>query len=469
MSKKVLLPIAFPWLLAELLQYEPGLSYLIAWLGSFFIFRLTIISTLRYRPMDLAFSQQIMRPIILLQLVFAGFMCCTSIFYFTDQFYYGYFKEEFITNLKLIAYCQRLALLGHTALVYGIIWSMNRKCPSNYRLAIPLIPLLIKLCLVSYGVSIILEKIPALIQFKYNLMAVSMACGTLTLALTLVQKKLLPFLFGIIVLAANMMTASFSGFKEAVIIQLIFLLCLLFPHYKKTVSLAAIPCLYICLYVLPTFTLIVRQQAWTGLRSKEDARTLAFQTFFDEDSESLIQENNWQFLTTRLSEIKMFCQFVAKTPREQSYNGEILQNALYALIPRAFWPEKPNTETVAMERVYTYHVVHRASAASAKTRPIVDAYLTGGSLAIFISLFFYGFIAQQLCNSAERLFAGYQFGCVIVFNGIFQQLWRGNTFEFLLNNILYGYILMRLIFLCLSTCKILIPVNDENPAHYARL
>lgn len=469
MSKKVLLPIAFPWLLAELLQYEPCLSYLIAWLGSFFIFYLTITSAIRYMPVDLPRSQQIMRPIILLQLVFAGFMCCTSIFYFIDQLYYGYFREEFITDLYLIAYCQRLALLGHTALVYGIIWSINRQSPVNYRFTGPLLPLLIKLCLVSYGVSITLEKIPALIQFKYNLLAVSMACGTLTLVLALVQKKLLPFLFGIVVLAANILTASLSGFKEAIIIQLIFLLCLLFPHYKKTVSLATIPCLYICLYILPTFTLIVRQQAWTGLRSKEDARIQAFQTFFDEDSESLILENNWQFLTTRLSEIKMFSQFVVRTPREQSYNREILQNALYALVPRALWSEKPNTEAVAMERVYAYHVVHRASAASAKTRPIVDAYLTGGSLAIWISLFFYGVIAQLLCNSAERLFAGYQFGCVIIFNGIFQQLWRGNTFEFLLNNILYGYILMRLIFLCLSICKILIPVNDENPAHYARV
>jgi hypothetical protein len=469
MSKKVLLPIAFPWLLAELLQYEPSLSYLAAWLGSFFIFYLTIISGTRYTPVDLPFTRQIMRPIILMQLVFAGFMCCTSIFYFIDQLYHSYFKEGFDTDLKLIAYCQRLALLGHTALVYGIIWRMNRQTPINYRLSVPLVPLLIKLCLASYGISIILEKFTALIQFRYNLMAVSIACATLTLVMGMVQKKLLSVLFGIIVLMANILTASLTGFKETIIIQLVLLLCLLFPYYKKTVALAAIPCLYVCLYVLPTFTLIIRQQSWAGLRNKEDARTLAFQTFFEEDSENQILENNWQFLTTRLSEIKMFGRFVNQTPRAQPYNWEIIQNALYALIPRAFWPEKPNTEAVAMERVYTYHVVQRASAASAKTRPIVDAYLTGGSLAIWISLFAYGFISQQLCETAERLFAGYQFGCVIIFNGIFQQLWRGNTFEFLLNNILYGYILMHLIFLCLSICKILIPVNNENPAHHTRL
>lgn len=120
--------------------------------------------------------------------------------------------------------------------------------------------------------------------------------------------------------------------------------------------------------------------------------------------------------------------------------------ALKAIIPRAIWPEKPESEALAMERVYQTGIVNRASTASAKTRPIVDAYLSGGPTIIVLSFFVYGFLVQKLCNLCERRLGGYTVGCSIIFNGIFQCLWRGNTLEFMLNNIVYGCLLMQIIF-----------------------
>src|SRR4051812_19506985 len=79
---KTLLPVYLPWLLSLSTSYYPVLSYLIAWLGSFFIFYITIRSPLSYHSIDTQLKDQIMRPIVLVQLIFAGFMCCTSIFYF---------------------------------------------------------------------------------------------------------------------------------------------------------------------------------------------------------------------------------------------------------------------------------------------------------------------------------------------------------------------------------------------------
>jgi len=73
-----------PWLLALLFKDYYILSYLIAWLGSFFIFYLTFTGKVRPLPHDLSFSNQLMRPIFLIQIIFAGYMCCTSIFYFLD-------------------------------------------------------------------------------------------------------------------------------------------------------------------------------------------------------------------------------------------------------------------------------------------------------------------------------------------------------------------------------------------------
>lgn len=472
MHKKVLIPITFPWFLAELLAYDPLLSYAIAWLGSFFIFYLSLYAAFRYHHQDLPLHQQIMRPLVLIQVIFAGFMCCSSIFYFADHLGYGYIgsigNSFFLASPKtaLIAYCQRLALLAHIGLVYGLILGIKDQQIIKYHLVKPGASFLIKFCMISYGLTFLLNAFPALIQFKYNLTYISISCGTLIFLGGLLNKNLLIFLFGSLVCALNLIQASLSGYKEAVIVQLILLLFLLFPHYKKIACILLIPALYTCIYILPTFSMVIRTQSWINKKTEKEASLAAMETFFNNGKADYIVENNWKFLTNRFSEIEMFSQFVAQTPSQRPYSWQILSNTLQALIPKALWPEKPSTEAIAMQRVYEYGVIQKASAASAKTRPIVDAYLIGGPIAIFIAMLLYGLTAQWLCQTAERLFGGYQLGCIVIFNGIFQQLWRGNTFEFLFNNICYGYVLMQLIFLFLRLIHILIPATaHENIAH----
>ena len=44
-----------------------------------------------------------------------------------------------------------------------------------------------------------------------------------------------------------------------------------------------------------------------------------------------------------------------------------------------------------------------------------------------------------------------------MFNGCFQELWRGNNFEFMLNNIVFGFVTMWLVFLALRKLHILVP------------
>jgi len=472
MYKKILILIPLAWCLAELLAYDPVLSYAIAWLGSFFIFYLSLYSAFRYHQQDLPLHQQIMRPLILIQIIFAGFMCCSSIFYVADHLGYGYISANgnalFLTNPKteLIARCQRLALLAHIGLVYGLIIGINNQQAIKYHLVKPGAHFLIKCCLISFGLTFLLNTFPALIQFKYNLIYISISAGTLIFLGGILNKSLPNFLFGSLVCSLNFIQASLSGYKEAIIVQLILLLFLLFPHYKKATCILLIPILYACIYILPTFSVVIRAQSWINKKSEKEASLAAMETFFNNDKADYIVENNWKFLTNRFSEIEMFSQFVAQTPSQRPYSWQILSNSLQALIPKALWQEKPSTEALAMQRVYAYGVIQKASAASAKTRPIVDAYLIGGPIAIFMAMLLYGLTAQWLCQTAERLFGGYQLGCIVIFNGIFQQLWRGNTFEFLFNNICYGYLLMLFIFLFLRLNNILIPAKThENTAH----
>ena len=112
-----------------------------------------------------------------------------------------------------------------------------------------------------------------------------------------------------------------------------------------------------------------------------------------------------------------------------------------------------------MERVYEAGVASRISSVSAKTRPVVDGYVSAGFIGVFIAIFLYGWITQWLCNKAEEWFGGYELGCIVMFNAIFQQLWRGNNFEFLLNNIFYGFIAMYVIYWILKKSGTLTELN----------
>ncbi|TDO23160.1 exosortase Y-associated Wzy-like protein [Pedobacter duraquae] len=469
-KEKILLPIYFPVLLAYIFQFSPVTSYLISWLGTFMIFYWTILSPVKYIQLDLPLSKQIMRPIVLTQLVFAGFMCSTSIFFFMDHLGYQYFSrvngQFFIPNAltENIAACQRYCLVAHVALVTGLIWATKLDLKIKYIFKVDTDKILIQICGFSYLLGIVLSRISAVVQFSYMFIFMSLFAGSLTLVKGIVKKRPNLVAIGGGVFLFNLVAATLSGYKESVINNLLILVFLLFPYYKKFILLISIPLICLLLYILPTLANTIRSQSWSGETTAEEARDDAYDVLTNEDNINDIHETNWQFLTNRLSEINMFTQYVEHVPSAHPYYGfEILKDSFYALIPRFLWSGKPNTEQVSMERVYESNVANRLSSVSAKTRPVVDGYLSAGVFGIFVSMLIYGYLTQWLCNQAESLFGGYEMGCIIVFNGIFQQLWRGNNWEFLLNNILYGYILLVVLFNLLKQKNILVrTLPDEE-------
>lgn len=460
------IPIFIVFFISLGLYDIPLLSYLIAWLGSFYIFYLTWFSKHKTIKKDLPVASQIMRPIFLLQLVFTGFMCCTSIFYFIDHLGYEYFEkinaEKFVSNEQtyLIAKCQRLNLLAHIALVWGILWKQNTETnkknyifssqETNYQW--------LRLGIGFYIAAIGFQFIPGLFQFSIYFNNMAIFCASLLLLKGLRTKDAMLLTYGALMFGINFINATLTGYKEHILVNVIILFALLFPYYKRTIAVFTLPTVYILLYILPTYAMIVRQQSWSGGKSAEEARSEAFETIFQEDNEEKIVETNWSFLTNRFSEIGMFTQFVDYVPEKRDYyQWEILENSTLAVVPRILYPNKPITETIAMERVYEANVVDRNSSVSAKTRPVVDAYLSFGYWGVFFFLFALGYLIQFFCNTAERWFGGYEFGCIVMFNGCFQVLWRGNNFEFMLNNILYGFVTMWLVFMMLRKMQILVP------------
>nr|WP_207422782.1 hypothetical protein [Pedobacter sp. SYSU D00873] len=417
-----------------------------------------------------------MRPIFLQQLIFAGFMCCTSIFYFIDSMGYKYFEQiakvdlaAVEESLLLVAKCQRLSVLGHAALVTGLLIA-QKKTPKeieNYR---PINRIAIETWTVRIGiialiVSLAFEKLPGLFQFSIGFYNVTIFCGAVTLVRGIRNKNIILVAWGGGVFVLNLAVASLSGYKEPLIVNFIILFCLLYPYYKKEVIVAAIPFFLLLFYIAPTYSTVIRKQSWTGESTAEDARQEALQILLSE--ESSLDETNWSFLTGRLSEIGMFTKFVQTTPDIiPYYNLEIATNSALLIIPRALWKNKPITEDIAMERVYAAGVVDDRSSVSAKARPIVDAYLSGGLIGILIYMFSLGYVSQTLCNLAESLFGGYEIGCIIFFNGFFQILWRGESTEFMVNSVFWSFVAMIVFWLGLRLTNYL---EKSNPFDYTKI
>ncbi|MFP5081152.1 exosortase Y-associated Wzy-like protein [Pedobacter sp. JCM 36344] len=453
---KIISLVYMPCLLSLIFTFDPTISFFIAWFGSFYIFYITIFSSLAPLRTSKNGTVPVMKPIILIQIIFAGFMCCTSIFYFL---------EHSDGEVNLISYCQRLSLLAHSSMVSGMILTIRSEKKVNKVTFNPSLNLILSICLISYLSAKSLNYLAPLIQFKYPLQVLSITSAVYLFVKAAAAKHFIHILVGLSIFGIHFIESTLTGFKEGVIVQILTLAFVAFHYYRKVVLITTFPILLFSLYVLPTYTTIMRAESWKNGKSMSSARLQAYETFFNDESEYLIIENNWMFLTNRFSEIGMFVKYIKHTPDHRDFIGlEILGNVLDSLIPRFLWVNKPITEDVAMRRVYDAGVANRSSEVSAKTRPVVDGYLIAGATGVFLVMLGYGMITQIISNTAEKLFGGYELGGILIFNSLFQQLWRGNTFEFLINNVIYGFLLMLIIYAMMNVMNVfsVITQNENN-------
>jgi len=459
-----LLFLFIPWLIALVCEANPLVSYLIAWLGSFFIFFVTLTGRIRPLPDDRSFANQIMRPIILVQVIFAGYMASTSIFYLLNALGYENFKLPSFTplvdlgKLQLIAQCQRYYCLGHAAFVSGIICFMRYPIKLKVKVETKSISnLLLVTALITFPLSVLFLRIPGLSQFSNQSSSLSFLAGTLALAFAIPQKKIFNTGLSLFLYLSNFYTALLSGFKEPILLSVVVLGIFLYPTYKKIVLFTFVPMVAVLFILLPTYASTFRQNAWAGDESADAASQTALDAALKSGASN--DDTNWGFLVYRLSEIDMFTEFVQSTPSKIDFYGfNLVKQSATVIIPRIFWPNKPNTEDLVMQRVYDAGVINRNSVVSAKPAYIVDAYLSGGALGVFLALFIYGALAQLISIKAEEMFGGYLLGTALIFSGLFQIFWRGLSFEFIVNNVFWSYISMLLIAKFLRFRNILQPV-----------
>jgi hypothetical protein len=439
-----------PWIISLIFASYPTFSYFIAWLGSFFIFFMTLTGQIVPLPDDRSFADQIMRPVILVQIIFAGYMCCTSIFYYMSLLGYNYFEHIpfFLADtakLQLAAKCQRYYCLGHAAMISGILLVMHYPDEPTYKVQPEkLSKFLYYATIISFPLAIVFLKIPGLSQFANQFSSLSFMASALGLAFAIPEKKVTNIVVCFIFYAFNFYTAMASGFKEPVILSVMVLGLFLYPVYKKIVLLVFIPVLLVLFLVLPTYVSVIRQNRWMGGEDADVATSQALNAAINQGANA--DESTWTFLVGRLSEIDMFTGYVESTPKKINYyHFELVKQSFTVLLPRIFWPSKPVTEQMVMQRVYDAGVVSPYSNVSAKPAYIVDSYLSWGGWGVFVFLFIYGVVAQSISQKAELLFGGYTLGTALVFSGLFQIFWRGLSFEFILNSVVWGYISMLIL------------------------
>jgi hypothetical protein len=348
--------------------------------------------------------------------------------------------------------------LGHAAFVTGILMFM--KYPEKHKYYVErekIANILFTTAFVTLPLSYLFLKIPGLSQFANQFTSLSFIAGTLALAFAIPQKKIWNTLVCLILYIFNFYGALISGFKEPIIISVLVLGIFLYPYYKKTIVLTFVPLLILLFVLLPTYNRIFRENAWSGDTNVSDASQLAVDAALNTNNSQIqVDDSNWGFLAFRLSEIDMFTTFVQSTPEKvKFYNLQLLKQSAIVLTPRIFWPSKPITEELVMSRVYDAGVINRGSTVSAKPAFVVDSYLSFGGIGVFVFLFLYGATAQLISIKAEKLFGGYVLGTALIFSGLFQIMWRGLSFEFIINTIFWSYISMLVIQKMLIATRVL--------------
>ncbi|MDB5136113.1 MAG: hypothetical protein JWP37_2716 [Mucilaginibacter sp.] len=214
------LTLFIPYVLALVFKSDPALSFIIAWLGSFFIFYITLSGWVKPLPNDLSVAEQLMRPIFLVQIIFAGYTCCTSIFYFLNVLGYQDFQiisDNFLVDnekLQLTAQCQRYYCLGHAAFVTGILVFMRYPVERKYYFEkAKLANILFVAAILALPISFMFLRIPGLSQFSYQFSSLSFIAGTLALAFAIPEKKIWNTLICIFLYFFNFYQALTSGLK----------------------------------------------------------------------------------------------------------------------------------------------------------------------------------------------------------------------------------------------------------------
>ena len=464
-----------PFGLAAALAPVPLVSYLVAWAGSLWILWLTISGHVKPLPGEVSAFDQVMRPIVLTQLLFASYNFLSSIFYVADLHGFYYLVRASSAPvvpgaMEAAALAQRYYVLAHAALATGMLAAMDYRRSGEW-IVRPLENPARAALLLSAAALVIGTTMKGQNQFGLRIAQIGLVSSVLALALAIPTRRLGTLALAFALYGVNMGSAFLSGWKEEVLVMVLLLAAFVYPYARRTVLIGTPIALVFLLAVLPTYAAIFRDLNWRGGTQAEEAAAVAFDDI--QSGQSDVAANNWNFLIGRLSEIGLFVQYLVpfESARESGntpfYGTEIVEQSVYSLIPRALWSSKPVTEKLVMERVYDAGVVSRSSKVSAKPQYVVDGYLSSGAFGVFLAGLVFGLLASLASRASERWFGGYFWGTGLVYTAMFSIFWKGNTFEFFFNSVFYSFVLLIPLFWLGRWSGLLIHHNELEVEEHA--
>jgi hypothetical protein len=392
----------------------------------------------------------LMRPAGFQHMIFGGYTALSSIFFFLKNLGYYYFTpveffkidEEMI--LKIVE-GQRFYLLFHIFFIIGLMIKMNYEQQYQYKVTVnDKTRLLIIMTFVFTFVFGLLKLNQSTIQIGVIFLNFSLVTSIIATALSLKCNSLPNKIITISFFSFNYYSSITSGWKEAIIIPIVLLIAYLYPFYKTTIKLVSPLIIAMLFFIVPSYNNIIRSNTfvWGDGKAKltpDKARELAINQI--KSGEVDFVKEAWGFISGRITELDMFVVYMNHFPEYHDFYGfELISQGFEALMPRAFNPNKPSTETIVMKRVWEAGVVSDLAIVSAKPAPVADAYMSGGWLGIVITGFILGFLFSQLSMLCERLFGGYFWGSCVVFTGLFLGQFRGECFEFMIVDVFYRFV-----------------------------
>ena len=433
------LPFGVAWVLSPV----PLLSYLAAWAGSVWILWLSMGGHVRPLPEGVQAFDQLLRPIVLTQILFASYSFLTSVFFVADLYGFYYFERASLsvvnpTDVAVAAQAQRYYVLAHAGVVAGMLLAMDYRRSGEWvvrQVDNPALAL-VAIAVVTYFLG---NALGLANQIGARVVQFSLVGSALGLTLAVVQRRWVLASVGGGVFGLHLAAAFLSGWKEDVLMTALLLAVFLYPYARRLVLVGAPVLFVLLLTVLPTYVNVVRSLSWSGETSAEEAASAAAEEVRTAD----MGETNWAFLTDRVSEIGLFVRYIDRLGTTGPfYEGEILGQAAMGLVPRALWDEKPNMEAVVMERVLGLGIVQDYSSVSAKPQYVVDGYLSFGGWGILGAGLVFGLLASWASRASERWFGGYLWGSGLVFASMFSIFWKGNCFEFFFANVFWSFVLL---------------------------
>lgn len=421
-----------PYILGWFWEDLPAFS--IAWslAGSVFIAFISHTLWFRQSPESVPVTHRLLRPLSFYQFWFLVPNVVGATFYTLHVAGYYFWDRIAIPQenaLATIALSQRLMLLAHTSVIAGMKLVGFRYGRPKYM--IPVVPpySLIVTSFIFMGAAAVAAMIPGLKELAVKFLDISSVAILVETWLSVRRGHFANMIVTLALLFSNLIGQVLGGWKGMVLWFLVTLGAMFYPMMPRRVVLGGVAFVVFWAMYLHPFGQMLRPLTWTYGIERDTAVAISIDYALNMSLEERLA-GFWQMMVERNNELWMIEKYVTYVPGVRPYYGfDIIQQALVALIPRVLWPEKPNLERLAMERVYEAGVVSEGVNVSAKSSFYIDAYLSGGMLAIVPACLIYGMVGMLLSRLCERLFGGYDIGTCLIYTALF-NFWVGSGTNF---------------------------------------